>query len=472
MSKFVKTCIFLCFLFFLVLFTPLKTLAVYDPVSVPNNSFGIHIANISDLEDAAKLVNSEGGDWGYVTLVITEDNRTVGVWQEVFNKMRRLHIIPIVRIATKEENGNWKKPVLGEIDGWVSFLNSLNWVIKNRYITIGNEVNLGKEWGGEVNPEEYAVYLKEFSQKLKKESPDYFVMPAGFDASLPTSKTSLEEGTYLRRMQIKEPDIFEIVDGWASHSYPNPDFSASEYASGRGSIRTYEWETSFLKSLGVKKNLPVFITETGWAHKVSGNKATMKFLDESRLSIKFERAFKEAWNNKNIVAVTPFILNYEYAPFDMFSWKNDGKYNSLYGNMQKLKKISGKPIQEDKAEISRIFVPAINLLGANYTGLFFVENKGQTVWNKDSLKVIDERGESLEINKISLSSYEPGGSGFIVFKGKSPSNEGSYQKSIQLLNGADAISSPVFFRVASLATLRMKLEAFLDSFLSLWHPER
>lgn len=469
MSKFVKICLFLSFLWGLIALNPTKIFAIYDPASVPNNSFGIHIANIQDLEDAAKLVNSSGGDWGYVTLVITEDNRTISLWQEVFNKMRRLHLIPIVRVATKEENGSWKKPVIGEIDSWVSFFNSLNWVIKNRYIVIGNEVNLGKEWGNEVNPEAYATYVKEFTNKLKNTNPDYFVIPAGFDASLPSGKNSLEESSYLRRMQLIEPDVFELVDGWASHSYPNPNFSSSEYASGKGTIRTFEWEMSYLKNLGVKKDLPIFVTETGWAHKVLGDNKTSKFLNESQLSLKFERAFKEAWDNKKIVAVTPFILNYEFPPFDMFSWKNNGSYNSLYENMQKITKIAGKPIQEDKAEISRIFVPAINLLGTNFTGLFFVENKGQTIWIKDNLKVMDENENNLEIVKISLSSYEPGGSGFIVFKGKSPIAEGNYQKSIQLVNDKNNISEPIFFKVLSIATLRMKLERFLDSALSLWH---
>ncbi len=387
---------FLCGLSVLLIFVlfyftfPERVMAIYDPLSVPNNSFGIHIANIQDLEDAAKLVNSEGGDWGYVTLVITENNRTISLWQEVFNNMRRLRLIPIVRVATKEDNGGWKKPVMGEIDSWISFFNSLNWVIKNRYIVIGNEVNLAKEWGGEVNPEEYATYLKEFTNKLKKESPDYFVMPAGFDASLPTAKGSQDESTYLIRMIRKEPDVFELVDGWASHSYPNPNFSGSEYATGRGTIRTFEWERSFLKSLGVKKDLPVFITETGWAHKVTGNKSTSKFLNESQLLPKFERAFGTVWNSKKIVAVTPFILNYEHPPFDMFSWKNNGSFNNLYDHMQKVGKTKGIPIQDDKAEISRIFVPAINLLGTNFTGLFFVENRGQTIWLKDNLKVVDE----------------------------------------------------------------------------------
>ena len=165
--------------------------------------------------------------------------------------------------------------------------------------------------------------------------------------------------------------------------------------------------TCFLKSIGVKKDLPVFITETGWAHKVSGNKTSSIFLNESLLSSKFERAFKYTWSDNNVVAVTPFILNYEYPPFEMFSWKNGGNFNSLYENMRKVAKTKGVPIQEDKAEISRIFVPAINLLGREFTGLFFVENKGQTIWLKDNLKISDEDGNNLEISRISLNSYEP-----------------------------------------------------------------
>ncbi len=469
MSKIVKTCSLLCFTVFLFFIFSTEVSAIYDPLSVENNSFGIHVANISDLEDAARLVNSGEGDWGYVTLIITEDNRIIPVWQEVFDKMRRLHLIPIVRVATKEENGNWKKFSLNDIDAWVSFFNSLNWVIKNRYITIGNEVNLGKEWGGEVNPEEYASYLKEFTLKLKKENSDYFVMPAGFDASLPTTKSSLEESKYLLRMLNKEPDIFEIVDGWASHSYPNPNFSGSEYASGKGTIRTYDWEIAYLKSLGVKKNLPVFITETGWAHKVAGNKSTYKFLSENELFSKFEKAFSQAWNNKNIVAITPFILNYEHPPFDMFSWKNNGSFNSLYRNMQNIPKTKANPIQEDYANISKIFVPAINLLGNEFSGLFFVENKGQSIWVNDNLKITDEEGKYYEISKISLSSFEPGGSGFIVFKGFSPTTEGDHQKSLRLINNDEEISDPVFFKVVSIATLRMKIQNFLDYMVSLWH---
>ncbi len=70
------------FLFLLLLLTfPKEILAIYEPASFPNNKFGIHIADTADLPDAASLVNSSGGDWGYVTFVITEDNRDIFRWQ-------------------------------------------------------------------------------------------------------------------------------------------------------------------------------------------------------------------------------------------------------------------------------------------------------------------------------------------------------------------------------------------------------
>ena len=98
----------------LVLFTTSsrQTYAIVDPLNAVNNPFGIHILDENDLEDAAKLVNSSGGDWGYVTLVIRKDERNPKRWQEVFDRMRNLHLIPIVRIATRQMDDGWEKPNL------------------------------------------------------------------------------------------------------------------------------------------------------------------------------------------------------------------------------------------------------------------------------------------------------------------------------------------------------------------------
>src|SRR5260221_325365 len=185
--------------FFLFLFTIFlfgfftSKVKAYDPTIVANNHFGMHVVDTSHLKDVAKLVNSNEGDWGYITFVIQKGERDPKRWQSAFDEMRLLHIIPIVRIATAPignmNNGSvWEKPTVDEIDGWVSFLNSLNWVIKNRYVIIGNEPNHASEWGGEIDPAGYTNYFTTFSYKLKNSNENFFVMPAGFDASANNSK--------------------------------------------------------------------------------------------------------------------------------------------------------------------------------------------------------------------------------------------------------------------------------------------
>lgn len=67
---------FLIIIFFFSFFLPQKALANWEGLNTPNNKIGIHLAIPSheDLSKAAELVNSSNGDWGYVTLVIHEDD--------------------------------------------------------------------------------------------------------------------------------------------------------------------------------------------------------------------------------------------------------------------------------------------------------------------------------------------------------------------------------------------------------------
>jgi hypothetical protein len=366
----------LALVLFLGLFSP--SFAIEDPLNVPNNRFGIHITDESDLEKAQKLVNSTGGDWGYITLVIREDERDINRWQKVFDQMRQLHLIPIVRIATSHENGGWKKLETSQIENWVSFLNSLNWVVKNRYVVVGNEPNHAKEWSGEVSPEEYAEFLVSFSQKLKTASGDFFVLPAGLDASAPYSTKTLPEDVFLRQAVKARPDFFGAIDAWNSHSYPNPGFSGSENGVGRGSVRTYVWELEFIKSLGVQKELPVFITETGWLRTAEN--------ENQVLGAKFGTAFSNAWSEEQVVAVTPFILNYQAAPFEPFSWlKPNGEAYGFYATVQGLAKVKGEPVQITRAEL----VSSSSLyLGKKTYGSVVLKNTGQSIWQKSEFEAI------------------------------------------------------------------------------------
>jgi len=310
--------------------------AIYDPLSVPNNKFGIHVADPNDISKVKELVNSSQGDWGYVTLVIPENERKPDVWQPVFNRMKKDHIIPIVRLATRVEGGSWMKPTLTDANVWVNFLKNLPWPTKNRYIIIFNEPNHAKEWGGEISPNEYADVLVTYAQALKRASEDFFILPAGLDASAPNSRDTMDEELFLRWMIAREPQLAGVIDGWTSHSYPNPGFSGSPYAQGRGTLRTFEWELGLLANLGIYKNLPVFITETGWAHSR---------LSPDQVSEYLTIASQTAWNHPKIAAVTPFLFNYQDSLFSMFSWLHlvTREPYSFYRSYQQIAKVRGEP---------------------------------------------------------------------------------------------------------------------------------
>ena len=376
-------------------------LAIVKPSDSPNNPFGIHILDENDIEDAANLVNSEGGDWGYVTLVIRKDERDPKKWQKVFDKLREKHLIPIVRVATRQQNDGWEKPSLDEIDGWVSFLNSLNWVVKNRYVVVGNEPNHAKEWGGEINPEEYADYLIKFSIKLRERGSDFFVLPAGLDASAPNNSEHMSESTFLKRMFNRNNNVFDYIDGWTSHSYPNPNFSGSVSDEGRGSLKTYEWEMNLLKNLNVDKKFPIFITETGWAHNADYSKRG--YFNEDTVASYLRYAYKTVWNDKRIVAVTPFVLNYQSSPFDIFSWKKrEGQgFYDFYYEVQKIPKIKGLPVQINSGRIISILIPPAIRSEGKLLGIAYIENTGQSIWERDKSLLIKVNNESIEIKPIS-----------------------------------------------------------------------
>ncbi len=431
---------------FFILKTP--AYAIYDPRTLPNNHFGIHIINESDLNDAASLLNSTGGDWGYVKLVIREDERDLDKWQETLNKMRRLHLIPVLRLATKPEGNNWEKPTDSDIDEWVSFLAKLNWVTKNRYVVIFNEPNHAKEWGGEMDPEGYATYLKEFSKKLKAKSPDFFVLPAGLDASAPNSSETMEEERFISRMVAKETDIFEHIDGWSSHSYPNPGFAGSPLDRGKGTVGTFLWEKSLLSQF-TQKDLPTFILETGWLQS-EGKEFLTYYPTPDVVGGYYAQALETVWDNPDLVSIIPFLLNYQDVPFDHFSWKkqNSSEFNDVYKVVKSLPKVDGKPKQEDKIKILSSSFPDEMIINSRYTFKIPIENSGQSIFSKDD-------GWNLSFSDLSnfdistkLNSIEPGENKNMEFSIRTPNKPGDYSSDLVVeKDGEKIIETPVSFKL-------------------------
>lgn len=426
---------------FLLLF-PLRVQAINDPLSVPNNKYGMHIVEFNDIPDVATLVNSNGGDWGYLTIVASDNDRDPRKWQTMFDQMRRLHLIPIVRIATHLEGANWAKPNPDRFEELAQFFNNLNWPVENRYIVLYNEPNHAKEWGGTIDPEGYALTLLSFARRLKSVSEDFFILPAGLDASAVTDGASMNAAEFLRRMVNAQSDILTVIDGWTSHSYPNPGFSGSPYASGRGTLGTYRWELGYLRSLGLTKNLPVFITETGWVHSqgkvIRNNLASPETVGEN-----LKIAAVGAWSDPTIVAVTPFVFNYQDVPFDNFSWKKlgDNGFYAHYDEYESLPKTSGTPSQREKYELSDPILPPKLVANSSYTLKAEITNRGQGILQPgDAYELVfDDNNRGFSLVSDPLPTLEPNETGSLQIHLKTPERTGVYPVSLKLRHNTKEI---------------------------------
>lgn len=427
--------------------------AVVNPLAFGNNRYGMHIiSEVADLTPVAELVNSNGGDWGYVTVVIAANDRSKIKWQYMFDQMRELRLIPIVRIATEINGDLWSKPALDDAKEWALFLDSLNWVIKNRYVVIFNEPNHAKEWGGEINPAEYATFLKHYSQVLRETSDDFFILPAGMDGAADGNNGTMPIEEFLQGMSFAVPDVFEFIDGWTSHSYPNPDFSGKTTDTGKMSIKGYRWEIDFLKSMGYIRDWPVFITETGWVRS-DWIRPRQRGLTADEVAGLFTEAFQNVWVEPEIVAITPFILNYGAFPFDKFSWALPGGegYYPQYEAVKQISKNAGIPLQRHRAELVDSKLPASLVTDSHYQLELKFKNTGHSIWQEGlELKMLSS--SALTVKAISkMPKTRPYTEGKVTVDMETNYLDGTYDLSFWLEKDGVAISPIVSREVKIIA---------------------
>ena len=317
------------------LIVPRESLSPYFGL---NNKFGIYIfSDVDEINLASNLVNSNGGDWGYVLMPYYVRDYNKGRWQEVFRNLCQKHLIPIIQLTALEET-----PTAEDIFKSAQFLNSLYWPAKTKIISAYNETNDKKFWGGKIDPKYYSQVLNSTIETFKGLDPNFFILNGAFNASARSGPDYLDEKEYLVEMNREVPGIFAKLDGWASHPYPQPDFKGELDTDGRDGIRAYSWEMDLLKNLFGIENLPVFITETGWAHE-EGEKTQPSYLKAENVAELLKKAYEEVWlPDKRVVAVTPFILKMKEA--DNFSWlDNSGNPYPQFEVVKEMDKLPGFP---------------------------------------------------------------------------------------------------------------------------------
>ena len=312
-----------------------------DPLWKANNKFGLYVyAEEKEFFSIAdRLVNSNGGDWGYVLIPYNVRDYDYGKWGRVFNQLIGKHLIPVIQLWNVNVD-NYKK----ETKKAAEFLNTFLWPIRYRYISVYNEPNDDNFWYGKADASEYAKILDYTIKTFKENNEDFFMMNGAFNISALNTKSHIDAFEFMKQMDDAVPGIFDKLDAWASHPYPQPNFAGSPLDTGRNSIRAYEEELKYLKgSLNVKEELPVFITETGWAH-AEGESYDSSYLPDKTVAEYLKTAFNDVWlKDDRVRAVMPFTIIYN-NPYDHFSWVNEDFVPYFhYDVVKSMKKIAGEP---------------------------------------------------------------------------------------------------------------------------------
>jgi hypothetical protein len=234
--------------------------------------------------------------------VIRSDDLRPESWQQFFDLVADEGLIPIVRLATHKDPPNdwWAAPVpdpngssyVGEAERFRRFFDAINWRAETVLVTVANEPNRPDEWGGAPDPAAYARFLRDVTDALGRVSAvKVLVLNGALDAYAPSqsfgSTFAIDSERYMEGMVAEVPDVFARLDGWASHAYPlgpfgehpgRQQFKIDDVRPGaqprrqpptgivnRG-VNGYEWELWKLGQLGLERDLPVYVTETGWRH--------------------------------------------------------------------------------------------------------------------------------------------------------------------------------------------------------------
>lgn len=299
------------------------------PVFAEGKVLGIHLLSPGEIGVAQKLLTTTDEASHYVTIPLTfDDLNHKERWQNFFRDASSARIIPLIRLATRFEDGAWVIPDRSDIIKMSKFLTSLDWHAPTLTIILFNEPNHGKEWGGKLDPEGFSQICEFAADWFATESKTYVVLPAGMDLAASNTGDTMEAFTYLRRVFAHSPELLDKLDGWTSHSYPNPGFTSDPWKTDKNSLRGYQHELAFLKDYS-DKEFPVYITETGWDQRGISQKKVREY---------YQVAYRDIWSSDSrIKAVTPFLLQGAPGTFAPFSFLDEkGNPTSAYQVYQSL----------------------------------------------------------------------------------------------------------------------------------------
>ena len=344
-----------------------------DGSGPPTNRFGIGLVGPGNTDQWNWTVDLTGYG-GHIKLIFPGiDLNTTGPdasWVTAVSECYARELVPVIRLGP-----HWGDRHVRNMSDDASRTTFTNIAARYRQVVEGlplragwpiwleihNEPNLCYEWEcypAEAPPHpnaqagwmhysdiahEYAYFLRDVANALHAiGDPRIMVINGGLAPGMTETCECGGSGTtggltavgFIQEMQNAVSNIWTLLDGWASHSYPSE-------GQGWGFFRPYSqamtgllWFETELNTIGV--SLPVFITETGWtiSHPDCPGGVCGSRQDVADWTVS---AYNNPWlSHADIAAVMPFML--QDGAWDNFAWiDTGGNAYPVYNDVRQLR---------------------------------------------------------------------------------------------------------------------------------------
>ena len=307
-----------------------------EPAPPQNNIVGLNLARLHQPQyvwAAGQIANANGGSWGYVTILLTNQDRSSGLpehlLQQLLDRCYEARLQPIVRVGTRFDSGTgiWDRPTDDDPALWRALFERVKWPNSTVWVIPANEPNLGREWGGVVDVPSYARYLERFIHVFSS-STRFKVVNGPLNLSNPHyPPESVDAFEFLAEHMALTPHVFENLPAWASNSYKIDGI-------GEGPRFTHLGYQVELEQIG--REMPVIVTESGVLHRHGEEEIAQFFVD----------AYRDWQADPRVIAATPLSWDPDYDKHWMFTLDEQGNVETTsptYRALRSLPRVAGSP---------------------------------------------------------------------------------------------------------------------------------
>lgn len=286
-------------------------LGVCLPALAANNPYGVHTfihdqmsdGNITRHLDWALALTGPGGYVKQLMYPISPATTTInGQWVKFINACYSRGLIPVIRLGTWMEGGNWIKPTPDSPGVYTTWANTIKNVVSQMprhdtiplYIEVLNECNNNLEWSGSANPIEYARFFVQASNAIRSLG----------DSKIKTMNCGLSPGgSYDNVLFVQAcctvPGFIDAFDVWACHPYSShpPELNRHDGTAQGYTIDSYLAELQVLANHG-RTGVKIIATEAGYGLGADG---------EDARADRVMRAFRDYWSKwPEVLAICPY----------------------------------------------------------------------------------------------------------------------------------------------------------------------